>query len=178
VAPQALTNEARPPARRRFSVLKAAAPIAAVIGVGAWLAANQPPQFEDAFRTPNVAVDDALGPGAPVVRDNDVVEGLLREAWQDIGDARFIGPGDNDTLTRLRRVLDIDPENERAKNAMAVLHTYFMRKAERAAMQDDRAGALAHAKQASATSVNDKERGAARRLMVSLRSADEEPAMR
>ena len=171
--------KAAPRNTSRFGLLKTAVPIAAVIGLGAWVTAYQPPQLEDLSQPPsNVPDDEVLGSRVPAGEDNDVVAGLLREAWRDIGDGRYIGPGDGNALSRLRRVLDIDPNNEQAKNAMATLHAYFMRNAQRAADQGEVRSAVAHARQAAAASVNDEDRAAARRLILHLSEAAERRAMR
>ena len=162
-------DQAAPRNRRRFGLLKTAVPIAAVIGLGAWVTAYQPPPLEQLAQPPaNVFDGDVLGSQEPAGQDNDIVAGLLREAWRDIGDGRFIGPDDNNALSRLRRVLNIDADNQQAKNAMATLYAYFMRKAERAAERGDLRSAVKHSRQAAAASASDEDRAAARRLIVEL----------
>lgn len=165
-SPESPNSSARAPGKPRFGWLKSAVPIAAVIGLGAWVTAYQPPEIDAASGSASqVFGSEEFASGAG---GDEMVDGLLREAWQDIGAARFIGPGEDNAFARLRRVLDIDPDNGQAKNAMATLHAYFIRKAQRAAEQNERASAVAHARQAAAASVTDEERAAARRLILEL----------
>ena len=155
--------------RRRFGFVNVAVPIAAAIGVAAWVAAYQPTGLDDVPQQQSTVFENEVGgTGAPAVVSDDVVDALLRDAWQDIGQARFIGPGDDNALSRLRTVLDIDPDNEQAKNAMETLHAFFITKARRAVDKNDVQSAVKYARQAAAASVNDADRASARRLILDL----------
>ena len=100
---------------------------------------------------------------------NAEVDRLLNAAWQDLGEARFVGPGKHNALARLRRVLEIDPDNETAHNGMAILHGYFLSLARRKADEGKIGRAVNHARQAAAISITGEERAAARRLLADLR---------
>lgn len=144
--------------------------MAAVIGLGAWVAAYQPPADDVTPLQPsNISTSDLPGSELLMASGNDAVDDLMRDAWRDIGNARFVGPGDDNALSRLRRVRDIDPDNVQAKSALMTLYAYFMRKAQRVAERGDLQSAIAHGRQAAAAaSVSDEDRSAARHFILEL----------
>ncbi len=175
--------DTRPPAdtRNRWRgtrLLKAAVPIAAVAGLAAWVTTYQPPVIDaDAMRSAISFQADAFTPESPVDQGDDV-DRLLQDAWRDLGEARFIGPGDDNALARLRRVLEIDADNEQARNGMGILHTYFLSIARRAVDEGAVRRAVRHARQAAAASMTEEERAASRQLIFDLRKIGEHRAMR
>ena len=178
--------DTRPPADTRnrwrgtrlLNSWPAAVPIAAVAGLAAWVTTYQPPVIDaDAMRSAISFQADAFTPESPVDQGDDV-DRLLQDAWRDLGEARFIGPGDDNALARLRRVLEIDADNEQARNGMGILHTYFLSIARRAVDEGAVRRAVRHARQAAAASMTEEERAASRQLIFDLRKIGEHRAMR
>ena len=156
--------------RRSARFLKAALSITVAAGLAAWLAAVQPPFLNDIARTLVDSFETDASMGEPGLEPaNAEVDRLLNAAWQDLGEARFIGPGKHNALARLRRVLEIDPDNETAHNGMAILHGYFLSLARRKADEGKIGRAVNHARQAAAITITGEERAAARRLLADLR---------
>ncbi|TDJ64261.1 MAG: serine/threonine protein kinase [Proteobacteria bacterium] len=155
---------------RMARVLPAAIPIAVAVGFAAWVTAYQPPDYivnEAPFAA--IVAANPVSAARPVALVGTEVDRLTREAWDDLGEGRFVGSGNDNALARLRRVLEIDPDNNKARSAMGALHTYFLRLAQRAVDEGNGSRAVAHARHAAMTATTDDETAAARRLLFSLR---------
>jgi len=99
----------------------------------------------------------------------DNVDAILRDAWDDIGDGRFIGAGTNNALYRFKRALALEPRNSRALTGIATLNAYFMTKAEQAAIEGRRREAIRYARSALASASTPSGRATSRQLLAELR---------
>ena len=107
----------------------------------------------------------------PLDDHGDNVDAILREAWDDIGDGRFIGAGTNNALYRFKRALELDPGNSRALTGIATLNAYFMTKAEQAAIEGRRREAIRYARGALASASTPSGRATSRQLLAKLRQS-------
>jgi serine/threonine protein kinase len=157
--------------RHGTRIRKAAIPIAVAAILTVWFTAYLLPVWNvNEMRSPIPGEAKTITTAPSLDRADVEVDRLMREAWRDFGEARFVGPGKDNAAARLRRVLEIDPENEKARNGLGLLHAYFLSRARRAADEGELRRAAAHASRAEATSTTAEERAAARQLIVGLRN--------